>query len=98
MVEGDGLDLGAGVAPAIDELQQSADLVERESKLPAAADESEAHQLLLPVDAMARRAARRFREDADAFIETDGFDIDPRPPRKRSDGEDRVSRNRDRGH
>src|SRR5215469_7689493 len=98
MVEGDGLDLGAGVTPAIDELQQSAHLIERKAELAAAADESEAHQLLLPVAPVARRTARRFREDADAFVEADGLDIDPCAPRKRTDGEDRVSRKRDRRH
>src|SRR6516164_7659538 len=98
MVEGDGLDLGAGVTPAIDELQQSAHLIEGEAELAAAADKPEAHQLLLTVDAMARRTARRFREDADAFVEADGLDIDPGAPRKRPDGKGRASRKRDPGH
>ena len=40
VVERDRLDLGTGVTATIDELQQSAHLVERESKLSAAADKA----------------------------------------------------------
>jgi len=98
MVQRDRLDFSTGVAAAIDELQQPAYLVERESKFPAATDEAQAHKLVVTVDAMAARAAWWFREDADALVEADGLDVDPRALRKRADGQARTSQNRDGGH
>src|SRR5260221_12262004 len=98
MVERDGLDLGAGVATAVDDLQQAAHLFERESELAAAADEIQSLQVILAIDAMAAGAARRLRQDAGALIEADGLDVHARAPGEGADREDRASRNRDRGH
>jgi hypothetical protein len=49
VVKGDPLHLGAGVAAAVRELQQRADLVEREAELASPADEAEASGLGLRV-------------------------------------------------
>src|SRR4030095_14608704 len=91
MVERDRLDLGTSVVAAVDQLQQAADLVERETQLTTAADETQAHQQRAIVDAMAAGAARRLRQDADALVEADGLDIDSGALRQRADGQGRTS-------
>src|SRR5262245_56060509 len=98
MVQRDRLDLRAGVVAAIHEPQQIAHLIERESKLPTATDEVQAHQFVVTVNAMTAGAARWFRQDADALVEADGLDVDAGALRKRANGQARTSRNRDSGH
>jgi hypothetical protein len=53
MVDGDALHLGAGVSAPVDQLQQRADLVQRETELASPADEAQASPLGFSVQAMA---------------------------------------------
>ncbi len=75
MSQADVSDFRAGVVPAIDELEQHPDFLERESELAGSADEAKPPHVLLRVEAMAAFAADRIGHQADALVVADRLDI-----------------------
>jgi hypothetical protein len=67
--------------------EHSADFLEREAELAAAADEHQPRQVLTAIEAMPASAARRSGQDADALIVADRLDVDAGPHRQRADSQ-----------
>ena len=61
-------DLSAGIGAAVDEAEQLADLLDRETEIAAAPDEVEAPDQTLPIEAVPAGAAGRRRQQADSLV------------------------------
>src|SRR6516164_2899864 len=68
-------DLSAGIGAAVDEAEQLADLLDRETEIAAAPDEVEAPDQTLPIEAVPAGAAGRRRQQADSLVVADRLDI-----------------------
>src|SRR5438552_9432186 len=75
VLDGDALDLGAGVSPPIDEPQQRADLVEREAELSAPPDKAQALDLFFAVQPVSPFAPGGARDQPDALVVADRLDV-----------------------
>jgi hypothetical protein len=75
MVEGDDLDLAAGVVAAVHQTQKPADLVQGETQGPAPTHEGQAHELRLAVLPVAAFGARRLGQESDALVIADRLDV-----------------------
>lgn len=77
MMDGDALDLGAGVSAAVDQLQECPDLVQRKAELASPANEAQTSPLAVPVQPVAALATGGGGEQADALVVADRFDVAP---------------------
>lgn len=75
MIFRDDLNLGAGPGLLIDQPEQPANLFERKTEISGPHDEFQPSDMGVIVAAIAFRAARRVRHDADLFVIADGFKI-----------------------
>jgi hypothetical protein len=75
MMFGDALDLATRLASTTCKFKKHAHLPERKTQFARAPDEDQALSVLAPVEPVSARTTRRLRQDADAFVVTDGLDV-----------------------
>jgi hypothetical protein len=68
-------DLSAGIGAAVDQAEQLADLLDRETEIAAAPDKGEAPDQTLPIEAVPAGAAGRRRQQADSLVIADRLDV-----------------------
>ncbi len=98
VLDGDALDLGAGVSPPIDEPQQRADLVQREAELSAPPDKAQALDMLFAVQPVSPFASGRAGHQPDALVVADRLDVAAGALRQGSDRQPDRSRGPRRPH
>jgi len=68
-------DLSAGVSAAVDQAEQLADLLDRETEIAAAPDKVEALYEILAIETVAAHTARWRRQQANSLVVADRLDV-----------------------
>ena len=76
------LDFGAGLVPAVDEVEQPPDLFDGKAKRAGSQDKAKPQDVGGVINPVAGGRPRRIWHQADLFIVEDGFQITARPPRQ----------------